>query len=300
MDQLAFLADVISRHAHNRHLRTEIDGLTISATDRPTDPRPGVSEPSLAVVVQGSKRTVLGDGIFDYASGEFLVVSLDLPLIGRVTQASPDRPFLGFSVRLDPPEIAALLLETPVPHQGDTGGAASIAVAHAEQDLLGAAGRLVGLLDAPADVAVLAPLYRREILWRLLACPARGLVRQIGLADGNLAHIARTVRWIRDHYRDPIRIEQLAGLAGMSPSAFHRHFRSVTHLTPIQYQKAIRLQEARLALLAGQGDVAEIAHAVGYDSPSQFSREYRRLFGVPPGRDGVRLRTAALEPVAPP
>jgi AraC-like DNA-binding protein len=298
MDELEFLADVISRHAHNRHVRTEIDGLTITATDRPTDPRPGVSEPSLAVVVQGSKRTVLGDGIFDYASGEFLVVSLDLPLIGRVTEARPDRPFLGFSMRLDPPEIASLLLESTAPRPGDTGGAASIAVAHAEGDLLSAAGRLVGLLDAPHDVPVLAPLHRREILWRLLAGPQRGLVRQIGLADGNLAHIARTVRWIRDHYRDPIRVDQLAGLAGMSPSAFHRHFRTVTHLTPIQYQKAIRLQEARLALLANQGDVAEIAHAVGYDSASQFSREYRRLFGAPPGRDGARLRTAALEPVA--
>jgi AraC-like DNA-binding protein len=144
---------------------------------------------------------------------------------------------------------------------------------------------------------VLAPLHRREILWRMLTGPQGALVRQIGLADGNLAHIARAVRWIRDHYREPIRVEDLAQLAGMSAWPFHRRFRAVTRLTPIQYQKAIRLQQARLALLADRGDVAAIAHDVGYDSASQFSREYRRQFGAPPGRDGARLRSAALEPV---
>jgi AraC-like DNA-binding protein len=156
---------------------------------------------------------------------------------------------------------------------------------------------LVGLLDTPEESKVLAPLYRREILWRFLTGPQGGLVRQIGLADGNVAQIARTVRWIRDKHRDPIRIERLARLAGMSPSVFHRHFRTVTHMTPIQYQKAIRLHEARLVLLGGQSDVAEVAHTVGYDSPSQFSREYRRAFGNPPRRDGVQLRAATLEPV---
>jgi AraC-like DNA-binding protein len=299
MGELEVLAEVIGRHAHNQHRPTEIDGLTITATDRPTGPRPGVSEPSLAVVVQGGKRAVLGDGIFDYAAGEFLVVSLDLPLIGRVTDARPSRPFLGFSVRLDPPEIASLLLESPMPGPVSRGGA-GIAVAPAGVHLLGAAARLVGLLDTPQDVAILAPLHRREILWRLLHGPQQDLVRQIGLADGYLAHITRTVRWIRDHYREPIRVDQLAGLAAMSTSAYHRHFRAVTRLTPIQYQKAIRLHEARLALVAHDGDVSAVAHAVGYDSTSQFSREYRRHFGNPPGRDRNHLRETAHDPVAVP
>jgi AraC-like DNA-binding protein len=279
------LRDVIGRHAHNEHTATPIDGLMITATDRPTEPRPGIAVRSLAVVVQGAKRMMVGDGVFDYRAGECLVVSLDLPAIGRVTEA----PFLGFGVRLDPAEIASLLVEAATPPVA----APAIAVAPAGDDLLGAGGRLVGLLDAPGDAPILAPLYRREILWRLLNGPHGGLVRRIGLADGNLAHIARAVTWIRQNYRETVRVDELAALAGMSGSVFHRHFRAVTKLTPIQYQKAIRLQEARLLLVAGRGDVAEISHLVGYDSTSQFSREYRRRFGSPPGRDGARLRAAA-------
>jgi AraC-like DNA-binding protein len=297
MSDLDLLRDVIGRHASNYHGPTALDGLTITATDTPTEPRPGVSEPSVAMVVHGRKRTVVGDGIFDYSAGEFLVVSLEIPVIGQVTEASPEAPFIGFGVRLDAAEVASLLLESADSH---VRGGAGIAVARAGSGLLDAARHLVALLDAPEDAAILAPLYRRELLWRLLNGPHGRLVRQIGLADGNLADIARTVRWIRDHHREPIRVEQLADMASMSASSFHRHFRSVTCMTPIQYQKAIRLQEARLALLANRRDVAEVAHAVGYDSTSQFSREYRRLFGAPPGRDATRLRTAALQPVVVP
>jgi transcriptional regulator GlxA family with amidase domain len=155
---------------------------------------------------------------------------------------------------------------------------------------------LVGLLDAPGDAPILAPLYRRELLWRLLTGVHGQLVRQIGLADGSLADIARTVRWIREHHRDPITVEQLAGMASMSATSFHRHFRSVTCMTPIQYQKAIRLQEARLSLMANPRSISEVAHAVGYDSSSQFSREYRRQFGAPPGQDATRLRDAGMQP----
>jgi AraC-like DNA-binding protein len=149
------------------------------------------------------------------------------------------------------------------------------------------------LPDAPWDAPILAPLHRREILWRLLNGPHGPLIRRIGLADGNLARIARAVTWIRRNYRETVRVDELAALAGMSSSVFRRRFRVVTQLTPIQYQKAIRLQEARLLLIAGQGDVAEISHLVGYDSTSQFSREYRRRFGSPPGRDGARRRPGA-------
>jgi len=290
MDALARLADVISRHtSDNDHQPSAIEGVTISAASEPTDPRPGISEPTLAVVVQGGKRTVLGDGVFDYGRGQFLVVSLGLPLLGRITEASPVRPFLGFSVRLDQREIASIVLEAGLglsdePMRG-------IAVAAADDGLLDACARLVGLLDAPDDIPALAPLYQREILWRLLTGPQAGLVRQAGRVDGNVAQIIRTVHWMRDNYREPIRVAQLADHAGMSVSVFHRHFRSVTSLTPIQYQKAIRLQEARLILVEGPRNVAGVAHAVGYDSASQFSREYRRAFGSPPGRDAFRLRT---------
>jgi AraC-like DNA-binding protein len=297
MSGLDTLRQLVSRHARNSHGPTAVEGLTITATDAPTSPRPGIAEPSLGLVIQGGKRIVSGDRVFDYAVGEFLIAQLALPVTGQVTAASAERPFLGIGIRIVPAEVAAMLLQA-VATPGDAPGCGpGIAVASAGPPLLDALSHLAGLLDAPQDVPVLAPLYRREVLWRLLTGPQGAAVRQIGLADGNLAHITRTVQWIRDHHDDAIRIEQLAALAGMSESTFHRHFRAVTRMTPIQYQKAVRLQEARLALVSGGRDVAEVAHAVGYDSASQFSREYRRLFGAPPGRDAQRIRTAEGVPV---
>jgi AraC-like DNA-binding protein len=291
------LGDIIGRHARNSHGPTVIEGLTVTATDAPTAPRSGIAEPSLGLVVQGGKRTVSGDRVLDYAAGEFLIAQLDLPVTGQVTAASAGRPFLGIGVRVEPAEIAAMLLEAAVPPGGTPARAPGIAVARAGQPLLDALAHLAGLLDAPQDARILAPLYRREVLWRLLTGPEGAVVRQIGLADGNLAHITRAVHWIRDHHDEAIRVGQLAALAGMSESTFHRHFRAVTRMTPIQYQKAVRLQEARLALVSGGHDVAEAAHAVGYDSASQFSREYRRLFGAPPGADAQRIRAAQTVPV---
>jgi AraC-like DNA-binding protein len=297
MPGLDALRHLVSRHARNSHGPTAIEGLTITATDAPTGLRAGIAEPSMGLAIQGGKRTVSGDRVLDYGAGEFLITQLDLPVTGQVTAASAERPFLGIGIRIEPPAIAALLLEAAVTPGGTPARAPGIAVASAGEPLLRALAHLAGLLDTPQDVAILAPLYRREVLWRLLTGPEGAVVRQIGLADGNLAHITRTVQWIRDHHDDTIRIEQLASLAGMSESTFHRHFRAVTRMTPIQYQKAVRLQEARLALVSGGRDVAEVAHAVGYDSASQFSREYRRLFGTPPGRDAQRIRAADGVPV---
>jgi AraC-like DNA-binding protein len=293
MTELEAMADVIGRHASNYHGPSGLDGLTITATDRPTEPRPGIAEPTLAMVVQGRKRTVAGAGVFDYSGSEFLIVSLEVPVVGQVTEASVDTPFIGFGVRLDAAEIASLVLDSGIATNRVERGISGIAVARAGSGLLGAAQRLVSLLDDPGDATILAPLYRRELLWRLLTGPHGAMVRDIGLADGRLAHIAWSVRWIRDHHNEAIRVEQLAELASMSASSFHRHFLAATCMTPIQYQKAIRLQEARVELLAGRRDVSEVAHAVGYDSASQFSREYRRMFGAPPGRDATRLRVAA-------
>jgi AraC-like DNA-binding protein len=297
MSGLDTLRELIGRHAHNSHGTSAIEGLTVTGTDAPTALRSGIAEPSLALVIQGRKRTVSGDRVFDYAAGEFLITQLDLPVVGQVTTASPEQPFLGVGLRLEPSQIEAMLLGSAATPSGTPAPAPGIAVARAGAPLLDALTHLAGLLDAPQDVPVLAPLYRREVLWRLLTGPQGAVARQIGFADGNLAHITRTVQWIRDHHNDPIRIGQLAALAGMSESTFHRHFRAVTHMTPIQYQKAVRLQQARLALVSGGRDVSEVAHEVGYDSASQFSREYRRLFGAPPGRDAQRIRAAEGVPV---
>ncbi|MDT3438117.1 AraC family transcriptional regulator [Pseudofrankia sp. BMG5.37] len=171
-----------------------------------------------------------------------------------------------------------------------TAGLPAIATSDADIDLLDAVARMLRLLDHPADASVLAPLTEREILWRLLTGPHGAVIRQAGLTDSSLSHVSRAIRWIRDNYAEPARIPDLARLAGMSPSAFHRHFREVTTMSPLQFQKRIRLQEARSLLLSRAGDVAGVGHLVGYDSPTQFSREYRRLFGAPPGQDAARLR----------
>jgi len=189
MSGLETLREIIGRHARNSHGPSAIDGLTVAATDAPTALRSGIAEPSLALVVEGRKRTVSGDRMFDYAAGEFLITQLDLPVIGQVTAASAERPFLGIGLRLQPSQIASMLLESGITLAGSAAPAPGIAVASAGPPLLDALVHLTGLLDAPQDVPILAPLYRREVLWRLLTGPQGAVVRQIGLADGNLAHI---------------------------------------------------------------------------------------------------------------
>jgi transcriptional regulator GlxA family with amidase domain len=193
---------------------------------------------------------------------------------------------------LRPAAIAELLLKSSAgPWSRGTSGTPAIAISKAGPELLDAVARMLRLLNSPTDAPVLAPLIAQEILWRLLAGPLGDTVRQIGLADSDLSHVSRAIAWIRDNYAEPMRIDDLARLSGMSASAFHRHFRSVTAMSPLQFQKRIRLQHARSLLVARPGDVAGVGHLVGYDSPSQFTREYRRLFGAPPGVDAERLRT---------
>ena len=216
-----------------------------------------------------------------------------MPIVANITEATPTAPFLGVGIDLHPGAIAALLLEAGPASPTAEGPLLGLAVSEASPPLLDAMTRLLSLADEPADAAVLAPVYEREILWRAMTGPQGALVRQIGLADSRLTHVARAIRFIREHFSETIRIEQLAGLAAMSPSSLHRQFRAVTNMTPIQFQKHVRLQEARLRLIAEPGDVAGAGFAVGYESASQFNREYRRMFGVPPGRDARSRRAAA-------
>ncbi|MGY5014483.1 AraC family transcriptional regulator [Streptomyces sp. 900105755] len=294
------LRSLIDRHAlRDADAVPAIDGLMLTRAERPTGPRSGMADPVLALVAQGAKRLTLGGRIYDYEVGQYLVVSVDLPVSGQCTRASRETPFLGFGFRLGPARIAALLLETGTDrHTGGVRrrtGLPALAVGEAPADLVDAAVRMVRLLDRPADIPVLAPMIEREILWRLITGEQGALVRQIGLADSRLTQIGRAVRHIREHYTDALRVEDLARLSGMSASPFHRYFRAVTAMTPIQYQKHIRLQEARLRLMSSTDDVADVGYAVGYDSASQFSREYRRQFGRPPGADAARLRNADEE-----
>jgi AraC-like DNA-binding protein len=300
---LAGLRESITRHAGEGRTRTALPAVSVICSPTITAPLGDVIEPTLSIVAQGVKETELNGRIFTYGPGQFLVVSVDLPVIGHITHATAEEPFLAVVLELRPERIAALLLETAPTATARRGAVdampAGIAVSDASGALIDAIGRLLALLDAPDDAAVLAAGVEREVLWRLLTGPQGTTVRQIGLADSRLAHLARAIRWIRGHYDETLRVEELAASAAMSASSFHRHFRAVTSMTPIQFQKQIRLREARARLLAQPGDVAGVGFAVGYDSPSQFSREYRRMFGVPPSHDALALRETAASTETP-
>jgi AraC-like DNA-binding protein len=300
VDELARLKESITRHAGDGVTRTALPGVSVLRAPRATEPLGDVVEPTLGVIAQGVKQTTLNGRTFTYGPGQFLIVSVELPLVGHVARASTDEPLLAFVLELRPDKIASLLLETAPAAAPRPGGVdatpAAIAVSDASPALLDAIDRLLALLDAPQDVPALAAGTEREILWRLITGPQGATVRQIGLADSRLTHLARAIQWIRGHYDQTLRVEELATLATMSVTSFHRHFRTLTSMTPIQFQKQIRLHEARARLLAEPGDVTGVGFAVGYDSPSQFSREYRRMFGTPPSRDALNLREAAVLP----
>jgi AraC-like DNA-binding protein len=289
---LAELRTLIARNARPDET-TAIDGVLLSAAGRPGEPRASTSGTVMAVIAQGEKRLAVGDRVYDYGPGEYLVASIDLPITGHYTHASTDEPALGFGLILRPAAIASLVLAA----DGATAAPPGMGVAQASPELLDAVVRMMRLLDRPGDRGVLAPMIEREILWRLINGPLGQSVRQIGLTDSSLTHVSRAVSWITEHYNQPFRVEELARSCGMSTSAFHRTFQAVTALSPIQFQKQIRLQKSRLLLLTGAYDVATAGYRVGYESSSQFSREYRRQFGLPPGRDGARLRAGAAPEV---
>ncbi|MFE2579614.1 AraC family transcriptional regulator N-terminal domain-containing protein [Streptomyces sp. NPDC059378] len=291
------LRALLARHARP-DWSTAIDGVLISKVDSADPPVPSMSGTVLAVIAQGAKRLALGERVYAYGPGQYLVASVDLPVTGQFTQAEPEQPALGFGLTLEPSAVAELLLQAGPADTSRTreGAPSGIAVGDAPPALLDAVVRLLCLLDEPRDRPVLAPLVKREILWRLITGEQGATVRQLGLADSGLSHVSRAARWIREHYAEPFRVEDVARLSGMSVSAFYRNFQAVTAMSPIQFQKQIRLQEARLLLATHPGDVTGVGRRVGYDNPSQFSREYRRRFGAPPSRDAARLRDTAPAP----
>jgi AraC-like DNA-binding protein len=291
-EQLDELRDLIGRHAR-ADTTTEIGGVLLARTEAAEQPSTTTSGTVFALIVQGGKRLSLGERVCEYRAGQYLVASVDVPVTGHYFEASRATPALGFGLQLRPATIAALLLEATPGTVPVRAGAAppALAVADADADLLDAVVRMVRLLDRPTDRAILVPMLEREILWRLITGPLGAQVAQIGIADSCTTQVSRAVRWITDHYAEPFRVDELADSCGLSTSAFHRKFQGVTALSPIQFQKNIRLQQARLLLLAGSGDVTTVAHRVGYDSSTQFNREYRRQFGSPPGKDAARLRS---------
>ncbi|WP_422772110.1 AraC family transcriptional regulator [Plantactinospora sp. WMMC1484] len=289
---------LLARHARP-DWATAIDGVLVGRAERAQESSTSMSGTVLALIAQGAKTLALGDRVYEYRAGQYLIASVDLPVTGHYTEASPERPALGFGLVLEPSAIAELLLEAPpgsLPRDA-AGAPSAMAVSDAPVELVDAAVRMLRLLERPRDIPVLAPLIKREILWRLITGEQGAAVRQLGLASSSVAHVSRAVRWIRDNYRESFRVEDVAQMSGMSASAFYRNFQSVTAMSPIQFQKQIRLQQARLLLATNPDDVTGVGRRVGYDSPSQFSREYRRQFGVPPSQDATRLRDTTPSPV---
>jgi AraC-like DNA-binding protein len=286
---LAEIRGLIARHARPGS-RTPVDGLLASRVET-DETEYSLTEPLLVVMAQGAKRLLLGDHVIEHRAGHCLIVTAGLPVTGNFVGASPASPSLAAAVTLRPAAVASLLLELPA-RSWSRGALPQPAIAStpASPELLDAMARLLRLIGQPADARVLAPMIEREILWRLLTGPHAGPVAQVGLADSGLAHVNQAIEWLRGNYAEPAGVPELARMAGLSPSAFHQRFRAVTAMSPLQFQKRIRLQEARALLIAGAGDVARVGAQVGYASPTQFSREYRRLFGFPPGRDAERLR----------
>jgi AraC-like DNA-binding protein len=267
---------------------TAIRGLTLFRLSAPTPPVGTVHEPSLCVVAQGAKQFVLGDKEYLYEAEQYLLVSADVPAMAWVSKASPEVPYLGLKLLLDPFEVGEVVAQLGPRQDGRAARAA--AVGELALGLLDAVSRLLALLEEPQDSLVLAPLVRREVFYRLLVGPEGSRLRQLVIGNDQGQRITHVLRWLKDHYSEPLSIEAVARQAGMSPSAFHRHFKAVTALSPLQYQKRIRLQEARRLMLGEALDAAEASFRVGYESPSQFNREYRRIFGAPPRRDIEALR----------
>jgi AraC-like DNA-binding protein len=287
-DQLSHLRALAARHATGRRTDTALPRVVITSARGPTSLTPGVYEPMFCLILQGAKEVMIADRVLRYDPACYFIASIEVPASARIVQASPDKPYIGVSLGLDREGLAALLPDIP-PAGRVEAEKASFGVSPVTPSLLDPWLRLLSLLDAPKDIPVMAPLLEREILYRLLQGPLGHVLRQIALADSRLSQIRRAIGWIRAHYDEPLRVDTLVDLAGMSAASFHRHFKAATAMSPLQYQKTLRLQQARRLLIANQ-DAAQAGYAVGYESASQFSREYARLFGAPPVRDALRLR----------
>jgi AraC-like DNA-binding protein len=292
METLNEIAAVIARNVSKDGFHaTPIEHVTLVRSSTVTMPMPNVYRPQLCLVAQGRKEVTLGDRVFRYAPGRYGVVTYDLPAIGRVVEATPDKPYLCLYLHFDPVMLGDLALRVP-PLPGAPSRPIGKTVSDAGAGLLDAALRLLRLLDDPAALPVLGPRAEQEILYRLLAGPDGARMRHITSGQGRVAQVGRAIAWIGQNFRERFSIERLAAEVGMSSSSLHEHFRAVTAMTPLQFQKQLRLQDARSLMLVQDIDATTAAFHVGYESASQFSREYRRHFGEPPARDIARLRAS--------
>lgn len=271
---------------------TPVPGLTLYRWSETSSPRHGVYRPSLCVVAQGEKQVWLGQQVLMYNPATYLISSIHVPAQSRVSRASAAQPYLALRIEFDPQEWLDLLEGGALRGEDEVEPEAGLWVARMEEHLLDALARYVDLVRHPEDVPYLAPLWRREIFYRVIRGEGGQRWARLLAAAGQANPAHRAVRHLAEHFRDHVRIDDLAALVNMSPSTLHRHFKALTHMTPIQYQKRLRLLEARRLLLGGAQSVTEAALSVGYESVSQFTRDYARLFGLPPSKDVERLRLA--------
>ncbi|UNL93372.1 AraC family transcriptional regulator [Paenibacillus polymyxa] len=276
--------------SHDGVHATDIPSLHFVRSSTTTVPIYQVHEPALCIVAQGKKVVILAEESYYYGTSDYLVVSVDLPISGQVIQASAEAPYLCLRLNFDPHQVLDLIREAAFPTSPIPDSRRGLYVSQTNSLLLDAVVRLVRLLERPQDIPVLAPLVIREILYRILQGKQGESLKQLVMTGSHSNRIAEVIKRIKQDYDKPLRIDELSQLANMSPSSLHRHFKEVTAMSPMQYQKQLRLQEARRLLLSESADSADVGFQVGYESPSQFSREYARLFGLPPIRDIKRLR----------
>jgi AraC-like DNA-binding protein len=277
---------------------TAIPGLSLYCRDEPSQPTSIMFEPRICVSAQGAKRVLLGDDTYVYDAHHFLITSVDLPTVVQIVKASREKPYLGLILKLDQREISQLMVDSNLPPPRPQQSSRGMATGEVTLPLLTAFQRLIDLLDEPKDIPILAPIIQREIFYRLLVGNQGTRLRQMASAGSQSQQIARAIDWLKDNFTQPLRIDDLATQVNMSTSTFHHHFRALTAMSPLQYQKWLRLNEARRLMLTERLDATTAAFQVGYESPSQFSREYNRLFGAPPLRDITSLRQMTANEMA--
>src|SRR5215204_1577446 len=288
------LAERIARAIREDGTVEPLEGLRLRRESLPTELGHGVSYPALCVIAQGSKEILLGDNRYRYDPAHYLITTAALPITSRITEASEERPYLGLVLRLDPTLVGSVMVEAGHPAPRDHTAVRAIDVSQLDAGLLDAVVRLVRLLDSPiAEARFLAPLVVREIVYRLLMGEQGGRLRHVAALGGHSHRIVRALERLRKDFDQPLRIENIAREFGMSVSGFHHHFKAVTAMSPLQFQKQLRLQEARRLMLGEDLDAASAGYRVGYGDASHFTRDYKRLFGSPPARDMERLRDAA-------
>lgn len=286
----AELVERMSRAVPEDEVIEVFPGVFIARSSKITQQLHSVYPTAFCVIAQGSKTVLLSDEVFRYDPGHYLISTVELPVISQVAEASEEKPYLSFRINLEPSLVASVMMESRIEIKKSEANVKAMDVSPIDADLLDAVVRLARLLEAPEQIQVLAPLIFREIIYRLLNGEQGARLSYLLTSEGDTRRISRAVKRLRENIAQPLKIENIARELGMSVSGFHHHFKSVTAMSPLQFQKQIRLQEARRLMLGEDLDVASAGFRVGYDDPSYFSRDYKKLFGAPPQRDIAELR----------